>query len=157
MKLKLRRQGDVYIYELSGAVETDAEKELVDSVQKRMHRSLKNPAGQCILALGESSGHAHVIEQEDTMLWELDNDEAGNLRSLLDLDFIIQDARRVLENNPFQPPRLLIVEKEATLIHKNLKTGELTKEHDDIILPKGTHFVVHQREYAEQGTRQVWD
>jgi len=85
-----------------------------------------------VLALGESSGHAHVLDPVDceTVTWA----DAGK---------IVRRGLRVI--------------RETSLRHTNAD-GSLTQEHGTIIVPPGNYLVIIQREaLADDEVRAVED
>jgi hypothetical protein len=77
-----------------------------------------------VLAVGEVSGHAHVIDNEsEAQVYEANTPE----NSLVS--------------------HYIKVEKATQINHSILKTGEWSKEHEPITLPPGKYKVVRQREY----------
>ncbi|MHB8388272.1 MAG: hypothetical protein ACYDBH_01665 [Acidobacteriaceae bacterium] len=92
----------------------------------------KNKARGVVLALGESSGHAHVLDPVDceTLTWT----DAGE---------IVRRGLRVI--------------RETSLRHTN-PDGSLTQEHGTITVPAGNYHVIIQREaLADDEVRAVED
>jgi hypothetical protein len=120
------RQGDVLLRKLPDGWEFS---------QLSWAKPIKVPDN--ILAYGEGSGHAHVIEGE--------ND-----------DFEVKDG--VLDGDNSARTRVVNVKgKNATLVHRNLNTGELTGDHSEIELQTGAYEMIPQQEMDDQKVVRVID
>lgn len=95
-----------------------------------------------ILAYGESTGHYHQIESGVEAAWEVETD-VKELNDLLGLDFLVDEANRVLEKEKFNFFRV----RDTDLIHRNVKTGDLTNDHGVAPLTAGTYLCINQEEY----------
>lgn len=116
------RQGDVFII-LDAAEKTGAEIPRVN--------------GKAVLALGEVTGHAHVIENSACTL------------SLQDGSIVAPDAMKMLTGGGgYIPDRVLDVKRTVVLRHE---------EHGPASIPAGKHLVVIDREYAPGQLRNTQD
>jgi len=91
-----------------------------------------------ILAFGEGSGHAHIIEGDNE-------------------DFTVEDG--VIDNRQSEgKKRVVKVGAEgAKLVHRNVNTGKLTGDHSEIELATGTYEMVPQQEMDDQKVVRVID
>lgn len=97
---------------------------------KKGFKLVKNPAGN-ILRLGESSGHAHVLE--------------GNYRMFAPTPRIgSPSTQRIVE----------IMDKPAILRHIDLRTGKQA-DHRPITIPQGIYLVRFERAWDPIADREI--
>jgi hypothetical protein len=118
MKQQMFRQGDVLVVAVD---------EIPDDV-----RPVPKDNGRVVLAYGEATGHAHVVEGSCALLEPPPADE----------DLVTPGDLEELNL------RFLRVEEECVLVHD---------EHDTITLPPGDYRVGQQREYSPEELRTVAD
>lgn len=124
------RQGDVLIREISP--------ELIIRDNMSWHQA--RPVDDNILAFGEGSGHAHLVEFPD------------------DVDGAVEDVYAKIGRGGAARRRVITVgPKGATLVHRHMDTGEPTGDHDDIGLEPGTYELVPQNEWDENKAVRVVD
>jgi hypothetical protein len=109
------RQGDVLLVRL----EQTAEEFLAESA--RRIDPVPRERGRLVLAEGEATGHAHVIESEEAELFQEDEE-------LLDAD---EAAELYL------------------LVHGSAAAPLVHEEHTTLDVPPGVYRVVRQREYRD--------
>ncbi|MGY6560656.1 MAG: hypothetical protein ACXITV_00975 [Luteibaculaceae bacterium] len=76
-----------------------------------------------VLAVGEVSGHAHILAEES------------------DVDVFLADGKDAMVSHYIQ------VNSPAEVTHSILQTGHWSGEHNPIMLPKGKFKVIRQREF----------
>ena len=74
-----------------------------------------------VLAVGELSGHAHIVEEKSVEVYQVENNELIS--------------------------HYINVFTQTEVTHSVLQTGEWTKEHNPITLPPGKYKVLRQREF----------
>lgn len=120
--MKMYRQGDVLLIRVDGKL-------------PQLHPRLPGPQG-VILAYGEATGHAHVLDAEKVKAF------AGTQSGSWDAA-----AERYIQ----------VLEKTA-LQHLDLPAGgKPTGEHADIALEPSTYQVIRQREWSDDMARYVSD
>lgn len=114
------RQGDVFLARIDPR-EVTALREVEE----------RDPRG-VVLALGEATGHAHVVVGESVALFEGQlQREVGRAAQL--------ERRDLLPGRPISTHRFLRVESPAVLRHE---------EHGPVELAPGLYRVIRQREYT---------
>jgi hypothetical protein len=111
------RQGDVFLERVE-----DAEP----------GKEIPRENGRIVLAHGEATGHAHVVEREDALLLE-DRTEVG--------DAVWNRLLKVLEGGEL----------------KHDCPGQAKPDHDSVVLPPGQYRVIQQMTYAPEEIRNVAD
>lgn len=86
--------------------------------------------GRVVLAYGEATGHAHLLDPRDAVL-------------------LASDMREMAE-------RFLRVERETQLLHAHVDTLK-PGDHEPLTIPPGDYRVIRQREYAPEAARYVSD
>lgn len=117
----MRRQGDVLLVELD---------ELPSQLVPVRTDYGRREKGRVVLARGDATGHAHVLEGEAELLM-LERDHWQATRPLEEME-----------------ERFLRVQAESSLFHE---------EHSTVAVPSGNYRVVRQREYAPRVRRFVAD
>ena len=128
----VRRQGDVLLVELD---------ELPPQLEP-----VPREDGRLVLAHGEATGHAHVLEGEGELL-------AADLEEIPPRRRLAARARREgraarRRSRGEMAGRFLRVQAESSLLHD---------EHATLAVPPGNYLVVRQREYAPDRPRLVAD
>jgi hypothetical protein len=114
------RQGDVFLERISDAIKAG--------------KVIAREAGRIVLAHGEATGHAHVVENDDAVMYELED-------------------KTSVGNGVWN--RLLRALKGATLRHDC--PGQAAPDHGAIPLPPGEYEVIQQLTYTPEAIRVVAD
>lgn len=117
-----QRQGDVLIVP-------------VDTLPPEAKPAERDEIGRIVLALGEASGHAHAIRDQDVVAFRMETAEADVNRALVDY--------------------VLVGGSGASLAHE-YESGKKA-EHDTLNLAPGAYRVVQQREYSPEELLRVAD
>lgn len=135
--MKHYRQGDVMLVKVKDlpAKQGDSSGFYRDTVPVGMD-------GDVVLAYGESTGHAHVLDHEKVEAWVTTASKEAPTKAVWDA----------------AADRFIRVMEATSLKHLNLLDGgKPTGEHADIPLDPGVYKVVRQREWTDEQERWVND
>jgi hypothetical protein len=119
------RQGDVYLFQISGKLPKDA--------------AVVAPVGENhVLAYGEATGHCHAILAEDCELYE-----ANEKIIALAKKFGVTEGKAVTHG-------LRIVVNNTKLLHGTPSRGFTDPDHTPIGLRTGDYIVLRPREYSDE-------
>ena len=110
------RQGDVLLTKIAHS-------------PKAKGKTQKRDRGFVVLAYGEATGHAHVLEEKGVELIEIE--DVGDM--------------------------VVTAEGISILRHIDIRTRTPSPDHDDVEIDKGKWKVTRQTEYTPQGLRNVID
>ena len=156
-KLKFYRQGDVWLFPLK-------QNGLDDKILKQIQSKPKTEHGTLTVALGETSGHSHVVEPSgiagdvSILSYELDRDDHRRICKSLELKFddILAEAKSLIGEAPQDKPYVVDLRGGGQIAHRDADQ-KLTTDHHVIPLPIDVYYVVHQFQYSQKGKVKVWD
>lgn len=140
--MKHYRQGDVMLVKVKDLPKPEAKpKTMFDALSSAKTNQVELD-GDVVLAYGESTGHAHVLDHKKVEAWVTTASKEAPTKAVWDA----------------AADRFIRVMETTSLKHLNLLDGgKPTGEHADIPLDPGVYKVVRQREWTDEQERWVND